>query len=115
MTTIFYNLRHHKATSISYITSFEQYKIMRIKDVSLSYDSRVDSTLPADKSISPSSEMITFELDDATVMTLRGSGTEPKLKYYIEAVGSSMDEAQSKAQAVETVLKRAFQKLEVKE
>jgi phosphoglucomutase len=114
MTTMFYNLRHHENKDLSYIPSIDGYKITRIKDVSLGYDSKVDIKLALDKSISPSSEMITFDLDDGTVMTLRGSGTEPKLKYYIESVGSSMEEACSKAHSVETALKRTFQKLEVK-
>ena len=59
--------------------------------------------------------MITFELDDSTVMTLRGSGTEPKLKYYIESIGQSMAEAQSKAEGVEKALLEVFQKLGLKE
>ena len=28
--------------------------------------------------------MITFTLENGSVVTLRGSGTEPKLKYYME-------------------------------
>jgi phosphomannomutase len=31
--------------------------------------------------------MISFELDDGTAITIRASGTEPKLKYYVEAFG----------------------------
>jgi phosphoglucomutase len=53
--------------------------------------------------------MITFDLDNETVMTLRGSGTEPKLKYYIEAKGTSMEEAQAKAENVEQALKKVLQ------
>jgi phosphoglucomutase len=64
--------------------------------------------MPEDKGISPSSEMIMFELDGGTVMTLRGSGTEPKLKYYIESKGKSMKEAESKAEKVEGALKAKF-------
>jgi phosphoglucomutase len=52
--------------------------------------------------------MITFNLDNETVMTLRGSGTEPKLKYYIEAKGTSMEEAQTKAENVEQALKKVL-------
>jgi phosphomannomutase len=114
MTTIFYHLRHQSPLELSYIPSFQNFKITRIKDISLSYDSKIDLTLPVDKPVSPSSEMITFELDNDTVMTLRGSGTEPKLKYYIESKGSSMEKAQFKAQSVETALKAVFQKFPVK-
>jgi phosphoglucomutase len=102
----FHKLRH-TTTGVSYIQNFGDYGITRIKDVSLGYDSTTDQ-LPHDKSISPSSEMITFELQGSTVMTLRGSGTEPKLKYYIESKGDAMDQAESKAEKVETALKSVF-------
>jgi phosphoglucomutase len=113
MTNVFHKLRH-KLSTMSYIQSFGCYRITRIKDISLGYDSSKDS-MPKDKSVSPSSEMITFELDDSTVMTLRGSGTEPKLKYYIESKGHSMAEAQSKAEGVEKALLEVFQNLGLKE
>lgn len=34
--------------------------------------------------LSTSSEMITFTLESGSITTLRASGTEPKIKYYIE-------------------------------
>ena len=34
--------------------------------------------------LSTSSEMVTFTLANGSVTTLRASGTEPKVKYYIE-------------------------------
>ena len=37
-------------------------------------------TLP----VSPSSQMITFTFENGCVVTLRTSGTEPKIKYYTE-------------------------------
>jgi phosphoglucomutase len=107
MTQTFHKLRHTQS-GLSYIQSFGEYGVTRIKDISLGYDSKIDTRIPVDKSISPSSEMITFELDDSTVMTLRGSGTEPKLKYYIEAKGSSLNEAELKAERVENALKMVF-------
>lgn len=36
-----------------------------------------------------SSDMITVYFDNGAVLTLRGSGTEPKLKYYVGMKGSS--------------------------
>ena len=109
MTNVFYKLRH-TASTLSYVKNFGTYSITRIKDVSLGYDSSKDP-MPQDKFVSPSSEMITFELDDSTVMTLRGSGTEPKLKYYIESKGRSMSEAQSKAKSMEQALLHVFESL----
>ena len=37
--------------------------------------------------VSSSSQMITFTFENGCVATFRGSGTEPKLKYYIELPG----------------------------
>lgn len=41
-----------------------------------------NSNLP----ISATSPMITYTLETGSIITLRASGTEPKLKYYIELV-----------------------------
>jgi phosphomannomutase len=112
MTNVFYKLRH-QTSKISYIQNFGKYGITRINDISLEYDSKRDSS-PEDKFVSPSSEMITFELNSTTIMTLRGSGTEPKLKYYIESKGQSMADAQLKAEAVEKALLAMFKDLGLK-
>jgi phosphomannomutase len=106
MTMTFHKLRH-QTLGLSYIKQVGKCTVTRVKDESLGYDSRKDD-LPTDKTVSPSSEMITFEIDDETVMTLRGSGTEPKLKYYIESRGTSMVEAKSKAEGVEVSLHDLF-------
>lgn len=41
------------------------------------------ATLPTSKS----SQMITFSFENGVVVTLRTSGTEPKIKYYSEMCG----------------------------
>src|SRR5579859_560196 len=107
MTRAFYKLRHSTSSQISYIRVFNTFPVKRIKDVSLNYDS-VTTCEPEDKAVSPSSEMISFELEGDVVMTLRGSGTEPKLKYYIEARGATMEEAESVAEGVEIALRVVF-------
>ncbi|KAJ3063373.1 Phosphoglucomutase-2 [Podochytrium sp. JEL0797] len=38
-----------------------------------------------------SAEMVTFELANECVFTLRTSGTEPKIKYYIEKKGTDRE------------------------
>jgi phosphoglucomutase len=109
MTMAFHKLRHSSSSDrISYIQSFGLLKIERIHDVSLDYNSTVRRELPEDKPVLPSAEMISFELEDGTVMTLRGSGTEPKLKYYIEAKANSFKKAQEKAKMVEEALLGVF-------
>jgi len=113
MTMAFYKLRHTTASGISYSNNFGGVKVERTHDVSLDYDSAKQKSLPEERPVFPSAEMITFELENGTVMTLRGSGTEPKLKYYIDANASSLDEAQGKAKAVERALLAAFRRMGV--
>lgn len=60
-----------------------KYKIKSIRDLTTGTDTAAadgKSSLPSSKS----SQMITFTLDNGTVITLRTSGTEPKIKYYSE-------------------------------
>lgn len=67
-------------------------EVKDIRDISLGTDTRQ----PDGKSILPEmrdAHMITYWFENATV-TFRNSGTEPKLKYYVE---SSSNESMSKA------------------
>jgi phosphomannomutase len=70
------------------------FPIAHIRDLTTGYDSQQ----PDHKAILPvsaSSHMITYTFANGCVATLRTSGTEPKLKYYVElagAVGQSRDE-----------------------
>ena len=60
-----------------------KYKIVGTRDLTTGYDSSTENkkaTLP----VSRSSQMITFTFDNGLVLTLRTSGTEPKIKYYTE-------------------------------
>ncbi|XP_065081833.1 phosphopentomutase [Ochlerotatus camptorhynchus] len=60
-----------------------QYKIESIRDLTTGYDSAQEdgkALLPSSKS----SQMITFSFENGAVITLRTSGTEPKIKYYAE-------------------------------
>ena len=58
-------------------------KVTAVRDLTTGYDSSAAdkrATLP----VSSSSQMVTFWLENGVVITLRTSGTEPKLKYYTE-------------------------------
>jgi phosphomannomutase len=71
-----------------------RYKIANVRDLTTGYDSSTadgSTVLPA----SPSSEMITFTFENGSVVTLRTSGTEPKLKYYVELRTEEPETAQS--------------------
>jgi len=60
-----------------------RYKVVGVRDLTTGYDNTQPdkrATLP----VSKSSHMITFWLDNGVVITLRTSGTEPKIKYYTE-------------------------------
>ena len=52
-----------------------------------------------------SAQMITYKLSNGVVLTLRGSGTEPKLKWYAEAEGAR----DSDAEALRAELQRTVQ------
>lgn len=60
--------------------------VTSVRDVTLGTDLKTppgSSPLPA----TPESEMIMFSFDNGCTITLRTSGTEPKIKYYIEMRG----------------------------
>ncbi|KAH7390607.1 phosphoglucomutase-like protein [Pyrenochaeta sp. MPI-SDFR-AT-0127] len=71
-------------------------KIVRWRDLTLGYDSKSKDHIP-DLPIDVTSQMITCELGDGSVFTVRGSGTEPKIKLYIECQGKSGEEAKKGA------------------
>lgn len=61
----------------------DEYTIKYVRDLTTG----VDTSQPDGKAVLPtskSSQMITFTFDNGVVLTLRTSGTEPKIKYYAE-------------------------------
>ena len=59
-----------------------EFKVARVRDMTLGYD----SSTPDHKTVLPQQggQMITFYLDNGCSCTIRTSGTEPKIKWYIE-------------------------------
>ena len=47
-----------------------------------------------------------YFLTDGSTVCVRPSGTEPKVKFYIEAVGSSKDGLESKVDALDADIRR---------
>ncbi|MBM7557185.1 phospho-sugar mutase [Halanaerobacter jeridensis] len=48
----------------------------------------------------PESNVLQFELEDKTLVTVRPSGTEPKIKFYFSVVGDSEEAAENKLEKV---------------
>jgi phosphomannomutase len=66
-----------------YAKAIGSYAVAHVRDLTTGFDSQQ----PNNKAILPvstSSHMITYYFANGAVATLRGSGTEPKLKFYIE-------------------------------
>ncbi|PIO54261.1 hypothetical protein TELCIR_24380, partial [Teladorsagia circumcincta] len=59
------------------------HKVKTVRDLTIGYDNSQPDNKPV-LPLSTSAEMITFNLENGSVATLRASGTEPKIKYYIE-------------------------------
>jgi len=85
---------------LNYPKEFGGKKIIYIRDLTIDYDSATPdhkARLPTSKS----SQMITFKLDsNDCAITLRTSGTEPKIKYYIELSGESKEDAEKELKVV---------------
>jgi len=83
---------------LKYPKEFGGKKIVNVRDLTIDYD----SSTPDHKALLPrSSQMITFRLDsNDCAITLRTSGTEPKIKYYIELSGESREIAEKELKVV---------------
>jgi phosphoglucomutase len=82
-------------------------KVLRWCDLTLGFDSGTPDNKPV-LPVDASAQMITCELEDV-VFTARGSGTEPKIKLYIEGKADSSEKAQKLADEVlEDLMKEWF-------
>ncbi|KYQ89432.1 phosphoglucomutase [Tieghemostelium lacteum] len=71
-----------------YVKELGEFKVERIRDLTTGYDTAFPPEFKAQLPTSSSTQMITFYFTNGSIATLRGSGTEPKLKYYVESIGS---------------------------
>lgn len=70
-----------------YMTKVGPYEVQAIRDLGYpGYDSSTEDKKPT-LPVSKSSPMMTLHFTNGCVVQLRGSGTEPKFKYYIEMRG----------------------------
>jgi len=73
--------------------------IKRWRDLTVGHDTGTPDNVP-NLPVDASAQMITCWLEDDVVFTARGSGTEPKLKLYIEACSDSSERAKAVANSV---------------
>ncbi|KAL9062956.1 MAG: hypothetical protein Q9157_008512 [Trypethelium eluteriae] len=74
-------------------------RIVRWRDLTMGYDSATADRVP-ELPVQKDVQMLTAELENDVRFTVRASGTEPKVKVYIDAKAEDMDGAESKAREV---------------
>lgn len=91
---IFHALRHVLSeTELSYGKCYgNQLHVVSVKDITIGYDSTTID-LKCDLPMTPDSQMIMYEFDNQLVLTLRTSGTEPKIKFYSEYRSQSQSQS----------------------
>lgn len=90
-------------TDPPYPNTLGKYKILSWRDLTLGYDSSTPDHVPV-LPVDPGSQMITIELEGGGRVTVRGSGTEPKIKVYVEGKGINGQEARRSADEVRDVV-----------
>ncbi|PIC39448.1 hypothetical protein B9Z55_011130 [Caenorhabditis nigoni] len=70
---------------LKFPTKIGEAEVASVRDLTIGYDNSKPDNKPV-LPLSTSSEMVTFFLKTGSVTTLRASGTEPKIKYYIELI-----------------------------
>ena len=89
------------AGPIRYWSSCAGARVVSVKDVTKGFDtSAADGK--SDLPVTPDSEMIMFEFDNGVSVTLRTSGTEPKIKFYTEIAGQPGQSRHSLEQTLRT-------------
>lgn len=83
----------------AYKPALGPYVIKRIRDVTTGYDNG-QPDCKCQFPLTPSSQMVTLYFENGAVLTLRTSGTEPKLKWYSELCGSDPKEARAELDCV---------------
>jgi phosphoglucomutase len=91
--TVFDSIR---ALGTPFPNSLGSHKVHHWRDLTRGWDSRTAEHKPL-LPVDPASQMITCELNDHVRLTIRASGTEPKIKVYIECHCSHREGARKRA------------------
>ena len=105
----------------SHPTTFGGIPVVRIRDVKSRREWQPGAEKAATKLDLPSSDVLQWWLSDGTVVTVRPSGTEPKIKYYIlsrtdigmEGLAGARKESTAKNQAIISEIKATLEKAAV--
>jgi phosphoglucomutase len=84
--------------------------IVSVKDVTLGYDS-ASPTRRADLPLTPDSHMIMYAFANGCTVTLRTSGTEPKIKWYAEMRGDAGRSASELAATLKAFVDRVVDEM----
>ena len=88
-----------------YVNAIGGISVKSVRDLTTGFDSGSSdnkATLPTDSS----SQFVTFTMSNGAIVSLRGSGTEPKLKYYVEAVGATQEQGEAVCEELVAAVKR---------
>jgi len=83
----------------TYPTQCGEFKIKHVRDLTVGFDNSQPDNKPV-LPVSAANQMITFSFEDGSTCTLRNSGTEPKLKYYMECADDTRDKATARVEAL---------------
>ncbi|XP_067949214.1 phosphopentomutase-like [Watersipora subatra] len=92
---IFERMRSFDGEPSTYPKEFGGVKVKYVRDLTAGYDNEQPDNNPI-LPVSSASQMITLTFDNNVVMTIRTSGTEPKIKYYSEIQGKGLSEEEAK-------------------
>lgn len=87
-------------------------KVVKIRDIGESVAYNPENPNAREKLSFPSSNVLQFFLEDGTIVSARPSGTEPKIKFYINAVilnAPALNEAKKTAEALCTAIEKEIQ------
>ena len=79
------------------------FEITHVRDLHTGYESKEEGIPSSSLPQQPDAEMLTYTFANGAVLTIRTSGTEPKIKYYSELTGDNKHKEQVKEELTDLV------------